>query len=66
MEILKQVNGKELDAIFVCCGGGGMLAGVLAYVKRVRPEVKIFGVEAEDAAGAVCLPLRLLTPCMTG
>lgn len=51
MEILKQVNGKELDAIFVCCGGGGLLAGMLAYIKRVRPEVKVFGVEAADAAG---------------
>ena len=51
MEILKQQNGKALDAIFVCCGGGGMLAGVAAYVKRVRPEVMVIGVEATDAAG---------------
>ena len=51
MEILKATTGRPLDAIFVCCGGGGMLAGVAAYVKRVRPDVKVFGVEADDAAG---------------
>ena len=51
MEILKDCVSKPLDAIFVCCGGGGMLAGVAAYVKRVRPSVKVIGVEATDAAG---------------
>ena len=51
VEILKHMTGKPLHAIFVCCGGGGMLAGIAAYVKRVRPEVQIIGVEAEDAAG---------------
>ena len=51
MEILKECVSKPLDAIFVCCGGGGLLAGVAAYVKRVRPTVKVIGVEAEDAAG---------------
>ena len=48
LEVLKQMNGKPLDAIFVCCGGGGMLAGIAAYVKRVRPQVMVIGVEAED------------------
>jgi threonine dehydratase len=42
---------QPVDAIFVCCGGGGMLAGIAAYVKHVRPSVKIYGVEAADAAG---------------
>lgn len=51
MEILKQTTSRNLDIIFVCCGGGGMLAGIAAYVKRVRPTVKVIGVEAEDAAG---------------
>lgn len=51
LEILKARNGKPLDAIFVCVGGGGLLAGIAAYVKQVRPEVKVIGVEAEDAAG---------------
>lgn len=51
MEICKATAGRKLDAIFVCCGGGGMLAGIAAYVKSVRPEVLVIGVEAEDAAG---------------
>ncbi|KAJ1637715.1 L-threonine ammonia-lyase [Pavlovales sp. CCMP2436] len=51
MEICKQTTGRPLDAIFVCCGGGGMLAGIAAYVKRVRPSVMVIGVEAEEAAG---------------
>lgn len=49
MEILRQHDGP-LDAIFVPVGGGGLLAGVAAYVKHVRPEVKVIGVEPEDAA----------------
>ena len=50
-EIHRDTTGKPLDAIFVCCGGGGMLAGIATYIKRVRPEVMVIGVEAEDAAG---------------
>lgn len=50
-EILRQMSGKRLDGIFCCVGGGGLLAGVAAYVKQVRPEVKVYGVEAVDAAG---------------
>mmetsp|Transcript_21704 Transcript_21704/g.67975 ORF Transcript_21704/g.67975 Transcript_21704/m.67975 type:complete len:531 (-) Transcript_21704:1230-2822(-) len=50
-EILRQMTARRLDAIFCCVGGGGLLAGVAAYVKQVRPEVKIYGVEASDAAG---------------
>jgi threonine dehydratase len=50
-EILKECVSRPLDIIFVCCGGGGMLAGIAAYVKRVRPTVKVIGVEAADAAG---------------
>lgn len=50
-EILKACVGRPLDAIFVCCGGGGMLAGIAAYVKSVRRDVKVIGVEAADAAG---------------
>lgn len=51
IEILKKCVSQPVDAIFVCCGGGGMLAGIAAYVKHVRPSVKIYGVEAADAAG---------------
>ena len=48
-EILRQVPG-QLDAIFVPVGGGGLAAGIAAYVKYVRPDVKVIAVEPEDAA----------------
>ncbi len=48
MEILQQYP-QPIEAIFCCVGGGGLLAGVAAYVKAVRPEIKIIGVEAKDA-----------------
>lgn len=51
MEILKKLNGKPLDIIFACVGGGGMLSGIAASVKSLRPDVKVIGVEADDAAG---------------
>ena len=41
MEILKARNGQALDIVFACCGGGGLVAGVAAYIKQVRPEVKV-------------------------
>ena len=47
-EILDDV-GRELDAVFVPIGGGGLAAGVSAYIKKVRPGVKIYGVEPEDS-----------------
>lgn len=49
LEILRQHQGP-LHAIFVAVGGGGLAAGVAAYVKRVRPEVKVIGVEPRDSA----------------
>ena len=49
MEILRQHTG-DLDVIFIPCGGGGLLAGVAAYIKYLRPEIKVIGVEADDAA----------------
>ena len=51
VEILRQVdNMDELDAIFVCVGGGGLLAGIATYVKLVAPpHVKVIGVETVDA-----------------
>lgn len=55
MEILRQHSG-HLDAIFIPVGGGGLCAGVAAYVKYVRPDVKIYAVEAEDSA---CLAAAL-------
>lgn len=49
MEILSQTNLEKLEAIFCCVGGGGLIAGVGVYVKRIAPHVKIIGVETYDA-----------------
>ncbi|HET7675613.1 MAG TPA: threonine ammonia-lyase, biosynthetic [Gammaproteobacteria bacterium] len=49
MEILRQHSGP-IHAILVPVGGGGLIAGIAAYVKRLRPETKVIGVEPEDAA----------------
>jgi threonine dehydratase len=49
MELLRQ-HPDPLEAIFVQIGGGGLAAGVAAYVKFLRPDVKVIGVEPEDAA----------------
>ncbi len=48
MEILRQYQ-KPIHAIFVAIGGGGLISGIGAYVKRLRPEIKIIGVEPVDA-----------------
>ncbi len=48
MEIL-EAHPEPIEAIFCCVGGGGLLAGIAAYVKAIRPEIKIIGVEARDA-----------------
>ncbi|MGL4231308.1 MAG: threonine ammonia-lyase, biosynthetic [Casimicrobium sp.] len=52
MEILRQHQGP-LDAIFVAVGGGGLIAGIGAYVKAVRPDVKIIAVQAADSDAMV-------------
>lgn len=50
VEILRQTDVSTLDAIFVPVGGGGLLAGVAAYVKKIAPpHVKVIGVETFDA-----------------
>ena len=49
MEILRQQPGR-LDAIFVPVGGGGLIAGIAAYVKYLRPEVRIIGAQPEDGS----------------
>ncbi|MBL4679823.1 MAG: threonine ammonia-lyase, biosynthetic [Pseudomonadales bacterium] len=51
MELLRQ-HTDELDAVFVPVGGGGLISGIGAFIKYLRPEVKIIGVEAE---GSACL-----------
>ena len=48
MEILRQYNG-DIHAIFVPVGGGGLIAGIAAYIKFVRPEIKVIAVEPDDA-----------------
>ncbi|HEX2566271.1 MAG TPA: threonine ammonia-lyase, biosynthetic [Burkholderiales bacterium] len=48
LEILRQ-HPQPIDAIFVPVGGGGLISGIAAYVKRVRPAVRIIGVEPVDA-----------------
>ncbi len=56
MEILRQMS-DDCHAIFVPVGGGGLIAGIAAYVKFVRPEIKVIGVEPDDAD---CLNRALL------
>ncbi|MDR2153863.1 MAG: threonine ammonia-lyase, biosynthetic [Burkholderiaceae bacterium] len=48
MEILRQCQGP-LHAVFVAIGGGGLVSGVGAYIKAVRPEVKVIGVQMTDS-----------------
>ncbi|WP_138500661.1 threonine ammonia-lyase, biosynthetic [Nostoc sp. PA-18-2419] len=48
MEILRQYQ-QPIHAIFVAIGGGGLISGIGAYVKRLRPEIKVIGVEPVDA-----------------
>ena len=48
MEILRQYA-DPIDAVFVPVGGGGLIAGVAAYIKHVRPKVRVIGVEPEDS-----------------
>ncbi|KAL1965914.1 hypothetical protein VTN77DRAFT_5047 [Rasamsonia byssochlamydoides] len=53
MEILRQAKLQNLEAVFCCVGGGGLIAGVGAYIKRIAPHVKVVGVEAHDANAMV-------------
>ncbi|MGL1833923.1 threonine ammonia-lyase, biosynthetic [Rhodocyclaceae bacterium SMB388] len=48
MEILR-AHSRPIHAIFCCVGGGGLISGIAAYVKRLRPDTRIIGVEAVDA-----------------
>ncbi|MEO7245761.1 MAG: threonine ammonia-lyase, biosynthetic [Rubrivivax sp.] len=52
MEILRQHQGP-IDAVFVAIGGGGLISGVAAYVKAVRPEVRVIGVQTADSDAMV-------------
>ncbi|WP_298932899.1 threonine ammonia-lyase, biosynthetic [uncultured Ramlibacter sp.] len=52
MEILRQHQGP-LDAVFVAIGGGGLVSGVANYIKAVRPEIKVIGVQMNDSDAMV-------------
>ncbi|WP_456405438.1 threonine ammonia-lyase, biosynthetic [Thiolapillus sp.] len=47
MEVLRQ-HEDPVEAIFIPVGGGGLISGMAAYIKRVRPEIRVIGVEPED------------------
>src|SRR5690606_28352965 len=51
-EILRQ-HGGPIDAVFVAIGGGGLISGVAAYIKAVRPEIKVIGVQMDDSDAMV-------------
>ncbi|MDZ7924655.1 MAG: threonine ammonia-lyase, biosynthetic [Marinagarivorans sp.] len=59
MEILRQYT-SDIHAVFIPVGGGGLCAGMAAYIKFLRPEIKIFAVEPEDAA---CLKAAMDNRC---
>ena len=48
MEILRQ-HPRPIEAIFAAIGGGGLISGIAAYVKALRPEIRIIGVQANDS-----------------
>ena len=52
MEVMRQVQALgsgQLDAVFVAIGGGGLISGVANYIKALRPEVKVIGVQMNDS-----------------
>ena len=56
MEILRQLQSlgsQRLDAVFVAIGGGGLISGVANYIKAVRPEIKVIGVQMSDSDAMV-------------
>jgi len=52
MEMLRQIQSRgsdRLDAVFVAIGGGGLISGVANYIKALRPEIKVIGVQMNDS-----------------
>jgi threonine dehydratase len=68
MEMLRQLQGhgsNRLDAVFVAIGGGGLISGVANYIKALRPEIKVIGVQMNDSnamAQSVAAHQRLTLP----
>ncbi len=52
MEILRQ-HQHPIHAVFVAIGGGGLISGVAAYIKAVRPEIRVIGVQMADSDAMV-------------
>ena len=52
MEMLRQHPGP-LDAVFVAIGGGGLISGVANYIKAVRPDIKVIGVQMNDSQAMI-------------
>ncbi len=50
VELLRQRRGERIDAVFVPVGGGGLIAGIAAYIKSLYPSIRVIGVEPYDAA----------------
>jgi len=48
-ELLRQSE-RDLTAVFVAVGGGGLISGIASYIKALRPDVQIIGVEPFEAA----------------
>jgi threonine dehydratase len=48
-EILEQA-GEKIDVLFVPVGGGGLIAGIAAWVRQTQPDIRIIGVEPEDSS----------------
>jgi len=48
MEILRQ-HADPIDAVFIPVGGGGLLAGIATYIKLIRPDIRVIGVQSEDS-----------------
>lgn len=68
-EILRQLTTLQLDtldAIFVPVGGGGLIAGIAAYVKALQPDVKIIGVEPSGGKAELCHPCSVYTTAFPG
>ncbi len=64
MELLRQMR-HPIHAVFVPVGGGGLIAGIAVYLKRLKPEIKVIGVEPEDAdamARSLCKKERVVLP----